>query len=269
METRAGTASLRTGVDVPYVEQGRPDGVPLLLLHAWGESRHSFSRLMPRLHAALHVFAFDQRGHRDAGKPATGYGLADFSEDVPAFMDAVGVGSAVLLGSSSGGYVAQQVALDHPHRVRGLILVGAPRSLAGRTPFADEVDALVDPIGREWVEASLRWFDFVQLVPDAYLDDRVEDGVRMPARVWRDALAGLFAAVPPTEAGTITAPALIIHGGRDILLPVTEAEQLAASITRSRLLVYEDAAHVVLWEHPDRIAHDVTEWITELTQQSA
>lgn len=268
METRAGTASLRTGVNVRYVEQGRPDGVPLLLLHAWGESRHTFSRLMPRLDAALHVFAFDQRGHRDAGKPATGYGLADFSEDVTAFLDAVGVGSAVLLGSSSGGYVAQQVALDHPDRVRGLILVGAPRSLAGRAPFADEVDALVDPIDREWVEASLRWFNFVQPVPSAYLDDRVEDGVRMPARVWRDALAGLSAAVPPTEAGTITAPALVIHGGRDILLPVTEAEQLAARISRSRLLVYEDAAHLVLWEHPDRIAHDVTEWIAGLTQQS-
>lgn len=268
MEVRAGSARLRTGVTVPYLEQGRSDGVPLVLLHAWGESRHSFSRLMPKLGAAIHVFAFDQRGHRDAGKPATGYGLADFSEDVTAFLDAVGVGSAVLLGSSSGGYVAQQVALDFPHRVRGLILVGAPRSLAGRPPFADEVDALVDPIDREWVEASLRWFDFVQPVPDAYLDDRVEDGVGMPARVWRDALAGLSAAVPPTEAGTITAPALVIHGGRDVLLPVTEAEGLAARIRRCRLLVYEDAAHLVLWEHPDRIAHDVTEWITELARPS-
>jgi rifampin ADP-ribosylating transferase len=88
---------------------------------------HAFSRLMPELDAGLQALAFDQRGHRDAEKPASGYLLTDDAEDVTAFLDAVGIPSAVLLGSSSGGYVAQQVALGHPSRVRGMVLVGAPR----------------------------------------------------------------------------------------------------------------------------------------------
>ena len=264
MELRHGSARLATGVTVPYVEQGSADGPAVVLLHAWGESLYAFSRLVPELDESLHTFAFDQRGHRDADKPATGYELGDFAEDVTAFLDAVGVSSAVLLGSSSGGYVAQQVALDHPDRVRGIILVGAPRSLAGRAPFADEVDALVDPIDRRWVEASLGWFEFVQPVPAEYVADRIEDGVRMPAHVWRDALAGLSAAVPPTEAGTITAPTLVIHGAEDRLLPVTEAERLVAAIPGARLIVYPDAAHLVLWELPERIAHDVSSWIAGL-----
>jgi pimeloyl-ACP methyl ester carboxylesterase len=268
MEARPRPAVLATGVTVPYVEQGSPGGVPLVLLHAWGESRRAFSRLLPALDAGLHVFAFDQRGHRDADKPAKGYGLTDFAQDVTAFLDAVGLPSAVLLGSSSGGYVAQQVALDHPDRVRGLVLIGAPRSLAGRAPFADDVDALVDPIDRRWVEASLEWFEFVQPVPADYLSDRVEDGVRMPARVWRDALAGLSAARPPTEAGTIAAPTLVIHGARD-LLPVAEADRLVAAIPGSQLIVYPDAAHLVLWEHPDRIANDVAGWIARLSSASS
>jgi rifampin ADP-ribosylating transferase len=264
VEVRHGSVRLATGVTVPYVEQGGAGGPALVLLHAWGESLHAFSRLMPEFDDGLHVFAFDQRGHRDAEQPTTGYRLADFAGDVTAFLDAVGVPSAVLLGSSSGGYVAQQVALDHPDRVRGIVLVGAPRSLVGRAPFADEVDALVDPIDRRWVEDSLSWFDFVQPVPNAYLADRVEDGVRMPARVWRDALAGLSGAVPPTEAGTIAAPALIIHGAQDRLLLPAEAERLVAAIPGARLIVYPDAAHLVLWEHPARIADDVATWISSL-----
>jgi pimeloyl-ACP methyl ester carboxylesterase len=235
-----------------------------VLLHAWGESRHAFSRLMLELDDEVHAFAFDQRGHRDAEKPAAGYRLADFAEDVTAFLDAVGVSSAVLLGSSSGGYVAQQVALDHPDRVLGIVLVGAPRSLAGRAPFADEVDALSDPIDRQWVEGSLAWFEFVQPVPDEYLADRVEDGVRMPAHVWRDALAGLSAATPPTDAGVIMVPALVIHGAEDRLLPLSEAERLVATIPGARLVVYPDAAHLVLWEHPARVANDVATWMSGL-----
>ena len=94
--------------------------------------------------------------------------------------------------------------------MRGLVLVGAPRNLRGRPPFADEVDRLTDPINRAWVEESLTWFPRFHDVPKWYIEDRVDDGVHMPARVWRQALAGLTEATPPTEAGTIHAPTLII-----------------------------------------------------------
>lgn len=264
MDARTGSASLGTGIHVPYLEQGPPDGVPLVLLHAWGESMHAFSRLVPELDGRFRVLAFDQRGHRDAEKPEAGYRLSDYAADVIAFLDVVGIPSAFLLGSSSGGYVAQQVALDHPERVRGIVLVGGPRSLAGRAPFADEVDALADPIDREWVVGSLSWFELVQPVPADYLTDRIDDGVRMPARVWRDALAGLSEAVPPTEAGIIAVPTLVIHGGQDRLIPVPEADRLVATIPGARLIVYPDAAHLVLWELPRRIADDVTDWVTSL-----
>src|SRR5688500_6245388 len=132
-------AKLRTGVALPYTEQGRSDGTPVVLLHAWGESCHAFSRVVPLLPDTLWVLAPDQRGHRDATKPPTGYAFADYVADVEAFLDAVGVESALIAGSSSGGYVGQQFALDHPGRTRGLALIGAPLSLHGRAPFADEL----------------------------------------------------------------------------------------------------------------------------------
>ena len=149
------TVRLASGVRLAFVRQGDPSGVPVLLVHPWGESLGCFDRLLPLLPATMYALAMDQRGHGDADKPAGGYALADFAADVEAFMDAMGLRSAVLLGSSSGGYVAQQVAIDSPHRVTAVVLVGSPRSLRGRPPFADEVDRLVDPVDRAWVERSL------------------------------------------------------------------------------------------------------------------
>ncbi len=259
-----GVARLPTGVALPYVQQGDPAGVPLLLIHAWGESRGSFSRVLPLLPRAVHAFAMDQRGHGDADKPAAGYAMADFVADLAAFQDELGTGPCILVGSSSGGYVAQRFAVDEPGRTLGLVLLGAPRSLHGRAPFADEVDTLTDPIDRDWVRNSLEWFELHQPVAAEFLADRVDDGVRMPAHVWKLALAGLSEGPIPTEIGTIHAPTLIICGDRDDLLPHGEGAKLAAAIPRSRLVTYESTGHLVLWEQPARIAKDIGEFAEEV-----
>lgn len=264
-DRRVRRAHLATGVTVAYLMQGDPAGTPLVLLHPWGESMRCFDRLLPLLPATVHALALDQRGHGDADKPAEGYALTDFVDDVAAFLDALGLRSAVLLGSSSGGYVAQQLAVGSPDRVRGLVLVGSPRSLAGRPPFADEVDRLTEPIDPAWVRESLAWFPRSHDVPEWYLDDRVRDGVRIPAHVWRQALAGLFTAVPPTERGTISAPTLILWGDRDELLTREDEEALSAAIPASRLVVYENTGHLVLWEQPEQVAADVTKFIASLS----
>ena len=256
---------LGTGLTVPYVAQGDRSGVPVVLLHAWGESLGCFDRLLPLLPATIYAVAVDQRGHGAADKPADGYALVDLADDVVALLDAVGVTAAVLLGSSSGGYLAQQVAVSTPDRVNGLVLVGSPRSLRGRPPFADEVDGLTDPVDRAWVKASLDWFPRFHDIPDWYVEDRVDDGVRMPASVWRESMDGLCTAVPPTETGTITAPTLIIWGERDGLLSRDDEERLAAAIPGSQLLVYDDTGHLVLWEQPERVANDLTDFVTGLS----
>ena len=256
---------LATGVTVPYLEQGESQAAAVLLLHAWVESLACFDRLLQAVPPTLRVFAMDQRGHGDADKPADGYAVVNFADDIEAFMDAVGVQSAVLLGSSSGGYVAQQVAVQAPPRVEGLVLVGAPRSLQGRPAFADEVDRLTDPVHPTWVEESLTWFPRYHDVPDWYIKDRIRDGLRVPAHVWKAGLAGLTAAAPPSESGTITAPTVIIWGERDELLPLEDGYLLAAAIPGSRLIVYEDTGHLVLWEQPERVATDLADFIAGLS----
>ena len=89
-----------------------------------------------------------------------------------------------------------------------------------------------------------------------------------PGRHWpgrtRQALTGLITAQPPTETGTITTPTLIIWGARDELLSLEDERALAAAIPGSRLVVYQDTGHLVLWEQPERVASDLAGFVDSL-----
>jgi pimeloyl-ACP methyl ester carboxylesterase len=251
-------AVLRDGLKVPYVEQGDPDGVPVVLLHAWLDSRRCFDQLLAGLPERVRAFAFDQRGHGDAAKPADGYGLRDFADDVGAFMDEVGLEAAVLVGASSGGYVAQRFAVDDPGRTLGLALLGSPRSLRGPRPgFADVVATLEDPIDAAFVR-ELNDGMVGRAVPEVVMAMLCDENLKVPARVWRDALEGLLAAEPPLDTGRISAPTLIVWGARDSLLPRADQEAMAAEIRGARLVIYADVGHAPVVEAPERVAADLT-----------
>jgi pimeloyl-ACP methyl ester carboxylesterase len=251
-------AVLRGGFELPYVEQGDPEGVPVVLLHGWLDSRWYFDHLMARLPERIRAFAFDQRGHGDAATPADGYGLRDFADDIGAFMDAVGLDAAVLVGASSGGYVAQRFAVDEPDRTLGLALLGSPRSLRGPRPrFADVVATLEDPIDAAFVR-ELNEGMVAREVPQAVTEKLCEENLKVPARVWRDAFEGLLAAEPPLDTGRISAPTLIVWGARDSLLPRADQEAMAAEIPGARLVIYQDVGHLPVIEAPERVAADLT-----------
>jgi rifampin ADP-ribosylating transferase len=197
---------------------------------------------------------------------ASEYSLDSVAADVAAFMDSVDVAEAVLVGSSSGGYVAQQLALDRPERVSGLVLVGSPRALRGLPEIAAFAESLAkqrDPIElafvREFTVSTLS-----QPVDRAFLDTMIHDAHAIPTPVWQAVLEALVGAVPPTELGAIAAPSLILWGARDRFVSRLEADRLAAAIPSSRLIVYEQAGHAVLWEEPERVAADVARFLDGL-----
>ncbi|MDR6558248.1 rifampin ADP-ribosylating transferase [Arthrobacter pascens] len=267
MESEVRNLRLRTGITVPCLVQGDAAAKPVLMLHAWGESRGSFDRLIPLL-TGFRVYAPDLRGQGEADKPEDGYSLAAQAEDAAAILDALNVPRAFVVGSSSGGYVAQQLAVTHPGQVGALMLVGSPLSLQGRTPFADDVDALTDPLDEDWVRESLTWFPLLHEVPPWFIEDRVRDGLRMPVHAWKAILNGLITAMPPTESGTIEAPTLILWGAQDNLLPRGDQETLAARIPGAVLKVYSHVAHMVLWECPERVAEDATAFFRSFVDAS-
>jgi pimeloyl-ACP methyl ester carboxylesterase len=189
------TATLATGIDMVFVEQGSAQGIPVILVHGYTDSHHSFDLNLPRFPARFHVFAIDQRGHGDSSKPACCYTQADFANDIPAFMDAVGIERASLVGHSMGSFIVQKVALDFPERVAGLVLIGSAPTIAGN-PVALElkaaVDTLTDPIDPEFV-LGFQSSTFFRPVPAEYLETAVAESLKVPASIWQQALDGLLA----------------------------------------------------------------------------
>jgi non-heme chloroperoxidase len=252
------SVQLSTGVKLPYVEQGDESGVPVVLLHGFLDSWRSFEGLLPHLPPSLHAFAVTQRGHGDANRPDSSYGVEEFAADLAAYMDVLGIDAAVIVASSSAGFTARRFAAEHPERTLGIVLVGSPYSLLDKpavAEFLDVVRALSDPIDpafvREFVESNT-----ARPVSPAFLEMLIAENLKVPARVWKATLAALLEAVPTTDAG-IAAPTLILWGDRDGFLPRSDQEALAASIGGSRLVTYEGAGHVVHWEEPERLAADI------------
>src|SRR3954469_3919855 len=187
MEPSAGGRRLRlaTGLTTTVSDDGDGDGSsPVLLLHGWAGSRRSFAALLPLLSRRVRAITVDLRGHGDADKPATGYDLGTLAADVVATLDALEIPRAVLVGASSGGYVAQQVAVTNPDRMAGLVLAGSPQDLRGRPAFADDLDGLTDPLDPAWVRTFVLGFTELDRLPSWYVDLMVDDALRVPAPIW-------------------------------------------------------------------------------------
>src|SRR5215216_797283 len=105
------TAPLPTDVALHYAERGDREGEAIIFLHGYSDSWHSFSRVLPLLSPEYHAFALTQRGHGDSDKPECCYTLDDYAADVDAFMDALGIEEATVVGHSGGSFMAQRVAL--------------------------------------------------------------------------------------------------------------------------------------------------------------
>ncbi len=211
-----------------------------------------------------HAFAPDQRGHGDSDKPPCCYTADDYAADADAFMDAVRVEKATLVGDSSGGLIAQRVALDYPHRVSRLVLIGSPTTLVNNETvivFGKEMLALEDPISPEFVR------EFVlgtihHPVPEEFLERTVSESLKVPARVWRDYYEGVVLTVDDTtRLDEIGAPTLILWGEQDALLPREEQEWRAAAIPDATLKVYPETGHLAHWVRPEWVVRDLEEFM--------
>ncbi len=259
-EFRFATTPLTTGLRVHYAEQGDRDGEAIVFLHGYSDSWFSFSRVLPLLSPEYHAFALTQRGHGDSERPECCYAPDDFAADVDAFMEAVGIEEATLVGHSTGALFAQQVTLSYPHRVSRLVLIGA------QTPanevilgLREEVRALEDPVPPEFVR-EFQESTIYRPVPDEFLDTVVSESLKLPARVWRDYMEGAVLSIDHdyvVQLREINVPTLILWGERDALFPREEQERLATAIPDATLKVYFETGHAVHWDRPEEVVRDL------------
>jgi len=258
-EVNLGFVTLADGVTLEYAERGDGLGQAVILLHGYTDSWFSFSRVIEELPPRFHAFAPSQRGHGDSDRPAAGYEMGDFAADVVAFMDAFGIHRADLVGHSMGSLVAQRVAIDHPERVRRLVLIGSAADAASNPVLLDLqafVHTLSDPIDPAFV-LDFQASTVFQPIPPDFLATVVAESLKVPARVWIAALDGLAAADHLDELGAISAPTLILWGDQDDVFAFADQLDLDLGIPDSTLVVYPDVGHGVHWEIPGQVAADV------------
>jgi non-heme chloroperoxidase len=254
---------LNTGVRLHYVEQGDPDGPPIILLHGYSDSWVSYTRVLPLIDQKYHVYILDQRGHGDSDRPATGYTFPDFAGDVIAFMNAKGLKKATVVGHSMGSFVAQHVATMAPERVERLVLVGSAPKVRNDVvlQLQRDVTTLTDPVSLKFVREFQTGVVF-KPVPDDFMDRIVQESLKVPARVWRDAMAGMLASNANVDLSKIAAPTLIIWGDRETVFPNrSEQEALRKAIPNATLKVYPGTGHCPNWEEPKQFTKDLIDFI--------
>jgi pimeloyl-ACP methyl ester carboxylesterase len=263
------------GIEIWYTTDGDPSAEPLLLVMGLGAQYLVWpdDLVQGLVDRGYFVIRYDNRDVGLSTKPDVGdlqpmaeimaalgggtarapYLLSDMAGDGIAVLDALGIGSAHVVGASMGGMIAQTIAIEHPDRVRSLTSImsttGA-RDVGQPDPSVMGVLLAPAPTTREeavarGVEASVA-IGSPGLVDEAEAADRVGrayDRCDYPQGTAHQLLA-IIASPDRTEAlGGVTVPTLVIHGDEDPLVTPSGGDATAAAIPGARLLVIEGMGH--------------------------
>jgi pimeloyl-ACP methyl ester carboxylesterase len=227
------------------------EGPPLLLIGGLGFGRWSWFRQVPAFSRHFKTITFDARGERELDS-----GVTDLASDVVALLEHLRVGKAHVLGTSLGGFIAQELALLRPDLVDRLVLVGT--SYGRRGPESMSPWALADMIGLPSLNAERAVRKGLEsATSEAYRAERPEEFEQLVR--WRLADSPSLSAYyeqmragarfdVSRDVGRITSPTLVIHGADDRYVPVANAAALAEAIPDAKLRVLGDAGHLVFIE---------------------
>ena len=267
--------SAANGVDYAYRVAG--DGVlPLVLFqHFRGNLDNWDPALIDALASARRVVTFDNAGVAGSTgtTPST---IAEMARDAIAFLDAMDIGQADLLGFSIGSFIAQEIALIRPAVVRRLVLASsAPRGAAGMHCWAPSV---IDAVGAPTT------------IPDRFLDVFFTQS-SASRHAGKEALGRMFARTAdrdkPTTWGTrqsqydavcdwgipnhgllerlgaINVPVFVANGDSDPMILPHYSYLLAGLLPQARIKIYRDSAHGFLFQHHAEFAADVDAFLSD------
>ena len=284
--------ALPTGVELDVAIAGDPANPPIFLLHGFPESHRTWRHQIPELARDHYVVAPDQRGFARSSKPE---GVENYTPDKPvadllALADHLGIDHFTLVGHDWGGAIAWMAALQHPLRIRRLIIVNAPHpKVFQKSLFEDFEQRKASQyitrfrdtrLDKGLVGAGLERFfasTFAQHVVGgiagedkaAYMDEWGQHGAMTAMLNWYRA-SSIVVPAPDEEVERpvwldapfppVAQPTLVIWGMKDVaLLPVQlELDGLVPDLTIARI---EDGGHFVPWERPDAVTAAMREWL--------
>lgn len=267
------------GIRIHYQEFGSlPAVADVVLIHGYTASVYVWKTVAPMLAAAgLRVIALDLPGFGYSQKPKNfDYSISSQARIVERFMDRLGIGRPVVVGSSYGGAVAATLALDYPERVAKLILVDPvtnddpKRHPVLRLAAIPGIGEVITPF-----LADARMFHRSRMKktiaqPNQRLitKDRIE-AIRRPLAA-ADAHYSLLATSRnwyaeriERDAALLNQPTLIIWGEDDRVIPIENGHRLHNALLHSRMVVIKDCGHVPMEEKPEIFVNLVAEFCND------
>lgn len=232
------------GADFHYHVHG--DGEPLLLITGFSGDLYNWKKAIPLLERRHRVIAFDNRGSGLTEDDGAEFTVEDMADDAAGLIEALGIEKAHVVGWSMGGNVAQELAMRHPRRVGGLVLMSTYTKEPDRSRIA--IDAMVHSV-REGASMET----FLQMMnawcsTEGYFrgresclngngcDPRILDGYARQKKA-------LDAFTSKGRLHLIEAPTLVVHGLEDIMVPLYFGEEVAAGISRAEFVTVPAAGH--------------------------
>lgn len=252
-----------------FLDWGAGGKPPMVLLHGFGLNAHvwDFFSLVGRTN--FHIYALDFRGHGDSQWARDGdYSRERYVADTIAFIEAIRVPAAVLIGHSLGGGVALLTAKEIPERVRALVLVDSalgprsgpnavrrfvegPDTFPSLEAFADYASTLNPRRTRAGLLRSLR--HNVHQLPDGQWTWKYDSVLRSPdhPRTPPD-FETLWSAL-----ATVSCPLLYVRAGEGSHLADDLVSRLKSLGPRVRIATVSNAAHSVMGDNPEAFAREV------------
>ena len=268
-------AKLHTqGISIHYELLGNAAKPPVLLISGLGGVGKSWGPQIELFAQHYHVILPDQRGTGHTTHAEDGYTITQLAMDMASLVTHLGFGPVHVVGSSTGGAIAQVMALDHPGLVRSLTIASSfarfdaftrrefevRRKIAAewerREMFAAYALFLFSPrFTREHPERVTEWIERATNAPTEPQDREIALS-RIDMIAAHDALPRL---------GNVAKPVLVLCGDLNLCTPLPLSEEIANAIPGSKLLVVQDAGELIELEKPERFFEIVHDFLANLT----
>jgi pimeloyl-ACP methyl ester carboxylesterase len=184
--------------------------------------------------------------------------------DVVAFLDAVGITRATLVGHSYGSFVARQVAIAHPDRVSALVLIGTGFLSSNQVTrdVQNSLRDLPDPIPLQFAR-DFQAGTAYQPLPADFFERLIAESLKLPPRLWRLTFDELLKYDDTRQLAQIQAPTLLLWGERDALFSRADQDRMMATLMAVRLTIYDETGHCPNWERPERVAADIAKLLQQ------
>jgi pimeloyl-ACP methyl ester carboxylesterase len=255
------------GIKTYYERCG--SGPPLILIPPGGSHTSTWRFNIAALSHTHEVWTLDLPGSGYSDKPVSfPYTHRSYAEFLRNFMDQMGIPKAVVAGQSLGGAVALEFALDFPERTAGLVLIdaggyprGAPMGILKFLAFRPANAVLMSFSSYPAIVTSFFPYLYQDPAPfahDSALVAEICDINRTPnaraAYYWMQRALHFDFAIPDVNRiKSVAAPTLIVWGVNDRIVNVRTATRFRQDIAGSRLIVIDDAGHMVHEEKPDTV----------------